>query len=168
MGDVVFLDDHENFKNSNKVVDENDENKDLIQRYIDLHNMDASKYHSATKEGNNMDESTKALINRLDQDMRDHKQEIRDRDAAITADAKERENRYRDEMKAQDERWRQESKEREERLMSALNDMKNELRSDFQDVKDESRTTRNTVIALTISIILGVAAMVLAVIYGIE
>lgn len=117
-----------------------------------------------TGRGDNMDDSTRTLLNRLDQDMRDHKQEMRDRDASILADAKERENRYREEMKAQDERWRQESKEREERIISALNDMK----GDFNDIKEESRTTRNTVIGLTVSVILGVAAMVLAVIYGIK
>jgi hypothetical protein len=38
--------------------------------------------------------------------------------------------------------------------------MKSDLRSDF---KDEARTTKFTVIGLTISVILGVAAMVIAV-----
>lgn len=168
MGEVVFLDRRDDFKNNNKIVDEKKEKSDLVRKYMELNFMDTIKYQSATRKGEEMDDSAKTLLNRLDQDIRDHKQEMRDRDASILADAKERENRYRDEMKAQDERWRQESKEREERLMSAINDMKNDLRSDFQDVKEESRTTRNTVIALTVSIILGIAAMVIAVVYGVK
>ncbi|MCY9513328.1 hypothetical protein [Paenibacillus apiarius] len=113
--------------------------------------------------GKNMDESTKMLIDRLDQDLRDHKQEVRDRDTKILTDAQEREQRYRTELVEQHKLFREEAKEREERMMSAMNEMKAELKESFKDVKDESKTTRNTVIALTISVILGVATMVLAV-----
>lgn len=51
-----------------------------------------------------MDEGYKRLIDRLDQDIRDHKQEIRDRDARLQADAEQRENRYHDEAKEREER----------------------------------------------------------------
>lgn len=115
--------------------------------------------HSSSKEsGDDMDSGYQKLIDRLDQDMRDHKQEIRNRDSALLKDAQERENRYKQEMIEQNSRLREEAKEREERILNAINDLK----SDFKDVKDESKTTRNTVIGLTVSVIIGVAAMVLA------
>lgn len=107
--------------------------------------------------GGGMDDGTKMILEQMDKDSRE-------RESRYHNDAKERESRYREEMKAQDERWKQESKEREDRLLSAINDMKSDLRSDFKDVKDEAKTTKFTVIGLTISVILGVAAMVIAVV----
>jgi MoxR-like ATPase len=92
--------------------------------------------------GEPMDESIKMLVDRMDKDLREHRQEIRDRDARLQSEFQEREKRTHDEVK-----------EREERIISSL-----------AEVKNESTSTKNTVIGLTISVILGVAAMVLAVV----
>ncbi|WP_339309780.1 hypothetical protein NZ043_27675 [Paenibacillus sp. FSL k6-2145] len=113
--------------------------------------------NSNGKEGDSMDESNKWTLDHLTRD-------AREREERYYKDAQEREKRYREDMLEQDRRWRQESKEREDRLLSAINDMKSDLRSDFKDVKDEAKTTKFTVIGLTISVILGVAAMVVAVV----
>lgn len=100
-----------------------------------------------------MDEATKTILDRLDQDIRDHKQEVRERDSRILADAQEREKRYREEMLKQNHLFRQEAKEREERMLNNV-----------QELKNDFRATKNTVIALTIAVIIGVASMVLAIV----
>jgi hypothetical protein len=102
-----------------------------------------------------MDDSSKLMIERLDRDSRE-------REERYHKDAQEREQRYRQEMLEQDRRSRQEAKEREERLMASIESLKTDLKQDFKDVKDESRTTRNTVIGLAISVIIGIAAIVVA------
>jgi len=110
-----------------------------------------------------MDEGYKRLIERLEQDMRDHKQEIRDRDARLQADAAEREKRYHDE-----------AKEREERIMKTLERMESKLDSTVErmDAKIDTisdkivETHRHTQI-MSVTVILGVAAMVVAAIVGI-
>ncbi|WP_226000876.1 hypothetical protein [Paenibacillus sp. BJ-4] len=107
--------------------------------------------------GDNMDDSTKLLLERIERDSRE-------REARYHKDAQEREQRYREEMKEQDRRLRQEANEREERILNAIAEVKTDLKQDFQDVKDESRTTRNTVIALTVAIIIGIAGMVITVV----
>ncbi|WHX37432.1 hypothetical protein QNH38_08295 [Paenibacillus polymyxa] len=110
-----------------------------------------------TEAGDNMEDSTKLLLERIERDSRE-------REARYHKDAQEREQRYRDEMQEQDRRLRQEAKEREERILNAIVEVKTDLKQEFQDVKDESRTTRNTVIALTVAIIIGIAGMVITVV----
>lgn len=125
----------------NKVFGEN-------AKIYSIHSSRGFKELAAGKEtmdrGDSMDDSTKTLFNRLDQDMRDHKQEMRDRDASILADAKERENRYREEVKTQNELFRKEAKEREERmgiliqgLSLEIKEFKNEIKEDIKEVKSE-------------------------------
>lgn len=96
-----------------------------------------------------MDDSTKTILNRLDQDIRDHKQEMRDRETIILNDARERENRYREEIKAQNELFRLEAKEREERMekmiqgiTSEIKDFKSEISEDIKDVKSELQQSK--------------------------
>lgn len=145
-----------------------------IPKYLDSFHLDVSKHNvsdpriselreaylqtaftypptSNGKEGDSMDESTNTLLNRLDKDMRDHKQEIRDRDASILSDARERELRYREEMKTQQELYLKESKEREERLermimgiSSDLKDVKRDIKEDMREIKSEmAQTTKH-------------------------
>lgn len=68
------------------------------------------------------EEYMQRMLDRLDQDMRDHKQEMRDRDARLQADAQEREARYRTESKEREDRYRAEMKEREDRLIKTIDD----------------------------------------------
>lgn len=119
-------------------------------------------YNNKEQEGDRVDENTKIILDRLDKDIRDHKQEVRDRETRLLTDAQEREQRYRNDLLEQQRLYREEAKEREERMMGAMNQMKTDLMEAFKDVKEESKVTRHTVIALTISVVLGVAAMVVA------
>lgn len=91
-----------------------------------------------------MDENVKMILERMDRDLREHRQEIRDRDMRLQAEFQEREKRIHDEIK-----------EREERFVQYLQ----EIKQNINEVKEDNRTTRNTVIALAISVILGVAAL---------
>jgi len=123
--------------------------------------------------GNHMDEATKTILERLDKDIRDHKQEVRERDAKIIADAQEREQRYREEAKEREERMlhivqemKSDMKDLKAEMKSDLQSFKTEMKSDIQDIKEECRSTRNTVLVLTLSVILGVAAMVLAIVFA--
>lgn len=83
------------------------------------------------------------MIDRLDQDMRDHKQEMRDRDALLQSEMKEREERYRQDRKELEERFlgfiqkqSEEAKEREERMLNAIRELKTETKSELQDIKN--------------------------------
>jgi hypothetical protein len=99
---------------------------------------------SANGGENNMNnDAFKYIIDRLDQDMRDHKQEIRDRDARLQAEMKEREDRYRQDRKELEERFlvlvqkqSEEAKEREERMINAIRELKAETKSELQDIKN--------------------------------
>ncbi|MCG7385132.1 hypothetical protein [Paenibacillus sp. ACRRY] len=135
---------------------------------MNVYNQSPTAYISVKKEEHTMDDSTKVLLNRLDQDMRDHKQEIRDRDASILTDAKERENRYREELKAQDERWRQETKEREERILRAIEQGNESTEKRLAAIESEvsasvkhSQTMVTTNIVAAIATFIGVAALVI-------
>lgn len=99
-----------------------------------------------------VDDSTKILLERIDRDVRDHKQEVRDRDARLQMEFQEREKRI-----------YEETKEREERILKALDDVRKGLKDDFKEAKDEAKATKWSVLALAISTILGIAAMVIAV-----
>ncbi|MEK3867029.1 hypothetical protein MHH60_26515 [Paenibacillus sp. FSL H7-0716] len=111
-------------------------NNEANSHLITWNNNLNTQEHSS-KGGDHMDESTKHLIDRIDRDLRDHKQEVRDRDARLQSEMQERENRYREDLLEQEKRFRQESKEREERFMSAIEGMRTDLKSDFKEVKDE-------------------------------
>jgi hypothetical protein len=71
-----------------------------------------------------MDEGYKKLFDRLDQDMRDHKQEIRDRDARLQTEIAEREARY-----------HKESAEREDRIMAAIADSGERMRNEMSEIR---------------------------------
>lgn len=64
-----------------------------------------------------MDDNTRVMLEQLKEDMREHKQEIRDRDARLQLEMQEREERYRQDSKEREERIRRESIEREERFI---------------------------------------------------
>lgn len=173
---VVFLRNHGDYKSNNNVIMVSDGGPE--EHYLEemVYNQGASAYLSATKEEEHfMDDSTRALINRLDQDMRDHKQEIRDRDAALLSDAKERETRYRDEMKVQNDLFRKESQEREERMekmilslsseiKTELNSFKTEIKDQLKEVKAESSQTTKHVQSLVTANTWGFIATVLAIV----
>lgn len=67
------------------------ESKKLLNKNNVLENNDTA---TGTEGDIIMDESYKRLIDRLDQDIRDHKQEVRDRDLKLYHDMKEREERF--------------------------------------------------------------------------
>ena len=75
--------------------------------------------------GEKMDEGYKKLLDRQDQDIRDHKQEIAARDARLQNEMAEREARY-----------HKESAEREERIISAIKDLKLDVTKSVTDTKE--------------------------------
>jgi phage host-nuclease inhibitor protein Gam len=92
-----------------------------------------------------MDDATKLLLDRIERDIREHKQETRDRDARLQSEFQEREKRIHDE-----------SVEREQRILAAIGDIKNEistLKSDInqsvsavkQDVSENTKHVQNLV-----------------------
>ncbi|OMF50897.1 hypothetical protein [Paenibacillus peoriae] len=86
-----------------------------------IHDIIRGKYVAATTEnkteaGDNMEDSTKLLLERIERDSRE-------REARYHKDAQEREQRYRDEIQEQDRRLRQEAKEREDRIVKQIADL---------------------------------------------
>lgn len=127
---------------------------------------DGRKQVSPSYEGgaSRMDETSRVLFERMDRDIRDFKKEAAEREERARKDAKEREDLA-----------RAEAKEREERMMSILSEMKSDFRNDLSDmradinsklsdIKSDTRASKNTLITLSVTTILGVAAMVIAVI----
>lgn len=94
---------------------------------------DPSK-QSRSKDGDHMDESTKLLLERMDQDIRDHKQEIRDRDARLQNEMQERERRLQEDLR-----------QREERMIAAMGDLKNEIVSIRDEMKSNTSHIQNLV-----------------------
>ena len=88
------------------------------------------------------------LIDRLDQDIRDHKQEVRDRDAKWQAEILKREEFY-----------RSESKEREQRIIKAFDDLKNDFKDVKNDVRESSKHIRNLSITSIVAMITTIAAI---------
>ncbi|MCL6636717.1 MAG: hypothetical protein K6T26_02100 [Alicyclobacillus sp.] len=84
--------------------------------------------------GDPMDEGYKRLIDRLDQDMRDHKQEMRDMHAVYQRDAAEREARF-----------REEAKEREDRILAEIRAMREETRGELAEMRKDMRETEQHV-----------------------
>ncbi|WP_059043918.1 hypothetical protein [Paenibacillus rubinfantis] len=128
--------------------------------------MSAAPLVSAGREEFNMDEVTRELISRLDKDIRDHKQEIRDRDAAQRSDAQEREARYREEMQEQNRIFRQEAKEREERMekmVAGLSSEIKDIRSEIKDIKSEVSQNTKHVQSLVTANIWGLVATIVAI-----
>ena len=78
-------------------------------------------------------------------DLADHTEK---RDAQLRADLKERE-----------ERFRQESREREERFLNAVD----EIKSEFRETKADNKSTKIALWTLSITTIIGIAAMVVAI-----
>lgn len=115
-----------------------------------------------------VEDTNKRLLDRLDQDIREHKQEMRDRDKQILDDAREREQRYREEMVIQNKLFREEAKEREERMEKMISSLSSELK----EIKQEANQTTKHVQSLVttnnwglVAAILAVAALVLTVIF---
>jgi hypothetical protein len=100
-----------------------------------------------------LDDLMKVLLEKMDKD-------AREREERYHRDAQEREKRYREEMMEQDRRFRQEAKDREERILTSIGELKKDIRSEFAEIKEDTRTSRNTLVALSVATILGVAAMV--------
>lgn len=99
--------------------------------------------------GGQMDDYLKVLIEKLD------------------TDAREREQRYHKDAQEREQRYREEAKEREERIASALHDLKTDLKAEMTEVKNEVRNTKINLTALSITTILGIAAMVVGVLIAI-
>lgn len=75
--------------------------------------------------GDIMDDGYKKLLDRLDQDIRDHKQEIRDRDERLQSEMQERERRI-----------HEEAKEREERILAAIQESNKRIEEKINDIKE--------------------------------
>lgn len=123
-----------------------------------LHEIQRSQMETASSNqggSGHMENVYQQLIDRLDQDIRDHKQEMRDRDARLQAEAHKREELY-----------RAESKEREERMIKAFDELKNDFKYVRDDVRDNSKHIRNlsiTSIAAMITTIVAIAGIAITV-----
>ncbi|MED1950486.1 hypothetical protein [Brevibacillus centrosporus] len=129
--------------------------------------------HAATSdEGgvNNMsDNSFKYLLDRLDQDIRDHKHEVRDRDQRIQNEMAEREERNREERKFLEERiialvqkQSEEAKEREYRVLKAIDDIQQTVLRSEDRIDNAAKHLENVKIANT-SKILTIVALIIAI-----
>lgn len=125
---------------------------DIIKdEYEALHEVQRSRLEtaSASQGGDGkMENVYEKLIDRLDQDIRDHKQEIRDRDAKWQAEILKREEFY-----------RSESKEREQRIIKAFDDLKNDFKDVKNDVRESSKHIRNLSITSIVAMITTIAAI---------
>lgn len=122
-------------------------------------NKDSSKSivpYRIKQRGNHMDEATKTIFDRLDKDIRDHKQEVRERDARILADAQEREKRY-----------REEAKEREERMIGVIREMKVDINTKLTSIEAKVDSTYKYISNMTIAVIIGIAAIVITAIIAV-
>ncbi|MBH0174751.1 hypothetical protein IHV09_14380 [Fictibacillus sp. 23RED33] len=86
------------------------------------------------KGGKYMDDGYKKLIDRLDQDMRDHKQEIRDRDSRLQSEMQERE-----------ERTIRDAKEREERILNSITILGNQLDSKMNQIEQSIQRSESRI-----------------------
>lgn len=120
---------------------------------IIMEELNAPWQHIAAGGDGKLDDLMKVLLEKMDKD-------AREREERYHRDAQEREKRYREEMMEQDRRFRQEAKDREERILTSIGELKRDIRSEFAEIKEDTRTSRNTLVALSVATILGVAAMV--------
>lgn len=104
-------------KYNNRYFDDN-----FVKEYFRIINDDERIIDK--KENSKMEDGYKKLIDRLDQDMRDHKKEIRDRDDRLYNEMKERELRLHNEMK-----------EREEHILSAISNISKDIKDTEQHVR---------------------------------
>lgn len=87
------------------------------------------------KGGAGMEDGYKKLIDRLDLDIRDHKQEIRDRDARLQSEMQERE-----------ERIHREAKEREERILNSITSLGTQLDNKINTLSSQINQIEQSVI----------------------
>lgn len=129
--------------------------------------------------GDRVDEATKTILERLDKDIRDHRQELRERDSSTLADTQEREKRYQKEAKEREERMtnlvqeikadlkdfkteiKADLKGLKTEIEADLKDFETEVKADLRDAKGDCRASRNTVIVLAVTVILGIAGLFL-------
>lgn len=129
-----------------------------------------AEHAAASDEGgvNNMSDNTfKYLLDRLDQDIRDHKQEIRDRDARLQAEMQEREERNREDRKLLEDRiialiqkQTEEAKEREYRILKAVDDIQQTVLRSEDRIDSAAKHIENVKIANTQKILTWVAIVV--------
>ncbi|MEK3849946.1 MULTISPECIES: hypothetical protein [Paenibacillus] len=110
----------------------------LLQRIFRGQYETASAKENHTEVGDNMEDSTKLLLERIERDSRE-------REARYHKDAQEREQRYRDEMQEQDRRWKQEAKEREERILTAIREGSERTETKISSVEEEIRLIKSEV-----------------------
>ncbi|WP_068505702.1 hypothetical protein [Paenibacillus kribbensis] len=110
----------------------------LLQRVFRGQYETASAKENHTEVGDNMDDSTKLLLERIERDSRE-------REARYHKDAQEREQRYREEILEQDRRWKQEAKEREERILNAIKENADRTEKKIDSVEEEIRLIKTEV-----------------------
>ncbi|QHT61314.1 hypothetical protein GXP70_16020 [Paenibacillus lycopersici] len=108
--------------------------------------MNSSSKDMSPKEGEEpMDEGYKKIIDRLDQDLRDFKKDISERDERIQRELLAREERFRQEATERESRARQDAKEREERILKALTDTTVKLENEMKDVKESVKRSEERI-----------------------
>ncbi len=133
------------------------ENKPMVQKskskVVNIHEELGYNKGREEKEGGLMDESTKIILNRIDQDIRDHKAEVR-------FDAKEREERFTNlvleikaEAKEREERAMLDAKEREERTAALLADIRSDTKAATKHIQVLSITTILSIVAIFVAIV---------------
>jgi len=146
---------------------------DLSTSHIKKEILEGKYQVATTNEGDNyMADYYKALIDRLDQDIRDHKQEMRDREAMYKADAKEREERHikllDEKFNAIDEKIRSQNElfqKQFEHINSHLLDIKNEMANVTSRVDTIQTRVDNVkwwILGSLITLLLGIAGIVYA------
>ena len=88
----------------------------------------------------NNDDFLNRYIDKMDRDQSD-----------LRADIRENERRIKEDINSS-----------ESRIYEVLKDLKNELKSDFKEVKNSTRTSTYSMIAIAITVVLSVGAMVYA------
>ncbi|AQT83475.1 hypothetical protein ERICIV_02480 [Paenibacillus larvae subsp. larvae] len=123
------------------------ENVDVISDYIDFtyntsRNTDVDKIleifkstraqTSSTGEVGPMDELNKSLLERMERDIREHRQEVANRDSRLQAEMQEREKRI-----------REDNKEREERIFKVLDTISSEVKQIRKDLHGEMKEMKS-------------------------
>lgn len=81
-----------------------------------------------------MDDGFRKLIDRLDQDIRDHKKEVNSRDERLQSEMQEREKRM-----------HEDAKEREERILAAINSTSERMNQQLTNVQNELTSIKSDV-----------------------
>lgn len=119
-----------------------------------LSNTLANKAAKSKTEASHMDDWAKAILSRQDQDIRDHKQEMRDRDERLARDAAEREERYHRESVENERRYTSELKHHREIIDLKLNTMDVKL-DNISKATDVRRFWIGTIITLAVAVFIG-------------